>query len=477
LGITSEPVYASPAAWYLGDLKEDEVVTLTYLAKVTEEVEPGIYKDLAWTQGEDLLGGGVLGYAETEGKINDIFVGTQVEVVVEDDIETEVDVDEEEGEVLGISILPATGASTFWVNLVLVLASIGGLLLLIGGIGTMKKDKDKAMKKGKLLAGILGMVFAFLIGSKVYAVSTTVVRLSEPDSSVNDEFDLVFVAMNADGDELKARCYYKYESGSYASFGSEKTIPSSDGGDSKVCAVTDSILDDDGEYSFEVRVTPDDWSNTYYSNEVTVEYDGDGPDKPEYIRKEKVNDCVNKITLKTDDDGETSSVRVYADDDKEIDIDDSHKIETESIGPDEKFSFEHIVSGDDCDKTWYYAVVAFDDAGNASKPRAETITTTTTTTEEEEETTEAILIEGGAGIGGEGAAGVGGEGTEGTEGTEGEEGMEVDMDGDEEGEVLGETTVGEEIRGLLKSPWFWIVIAVLGIVIIRSAVKKSKKQA
>jgi hypothetical protein len=235
--------------------------------------------------------------------------------------------------------------------------------------------------------------------------------------------------------------------------------------------VNDSVLDDSGTYKFYVLVDPD-TADDVKSDTVEVDYDGEGPDKPKYIEKEKINDCVNKITLKTADDGETSSVQIFADDDKEIDIDDSHKIETENIGPDEKFSFEHIVSGDDCDKDWYYAVVAFDDAGNASKPRAETITTTTTTTtEEEEETTEAILVEGGAGIGGEGVAGVGGEGIEGTEGTEGGEGMEVEMGEGEDGEVLGEET-GEEGKTLFKSPWFWIVLAGLGIVIIGATRKK-----
>ncbi|HNU76641.1 MAG TPA: hypothetical protein PKL88_02915, partial [bacterium] len=179
---------------------------------------------------------------------------------------------------------------------------------------------------------------------------------------------------------------------------------------------------------------------------------------------------VNKITLKTADDDETTSVQVFADDDKEIDIDDSHKIETESIGSDEKFDFEHVVSGDDCDKTWYYAVVAFDDAGNASKPRAEEITTTTTTTEEEE--TEAIPVEGGAGIVEGGVAGEGATGPEGAEGEEGEGALEVDFGEGEEGSVLGEETA-KEGKTLFKSPWFWIVSAGLGILII-SATRKKK---
>jgi hypothetical protein len=38
------------------------------------------------------------------------------------------------------------------------------------------------------------------------------------------------------------------------------------------------------------------------------------------------------------------------------------------MGPNETFEFEHIVSGDDCDKDWYYDVVAFDDAETLQTP-------------------------------------------------------------------------------------------------------------
>ena len=95
---------------------------------------------------------------------------------------------------------------------------------------------------------------------------------------------------------------------------------------------------------------------------------------------------------------------------------------------------------------------------------------TTTTTEETEEETGAIPVEGGAGLtGGE----VAGEGAAGPEGMEGGKPVEVNMGEGEEGSVLGEQT-GREGKALFKSPWFWIVSAGLGIVII-SAVKKSKK--
>ena len=478
-------VYASPGDWNLGNMEKDEVVTITYEAKVAANVDPGIYPDVSFAQGKGMGGSSLLALSEgsgfdiNDGIVDENFVGTQVKIAVEKEMEDEVNVKEKkEGDVLGASTkLPATGANTMWLTILLIIASVGGLLLLIGGFGSMSTKKQKEIKKGnKVILGILTFGLVSLFSYKVFAADP-VVRLSQPQSPASSEFNLVFVAMDIEDRKMTAQCWIQKPGASFESFGSSITIDSGKSGDSRICPVTESDLTSEGEYKFLVKVTPEGGSEIS-SNIVTVAYDGTGPDKPKYIEKEKINKCVNKITLKTADDGETSLVRVYADDDKEIDIDDSHKIETESIGPNKKFEFEHLMSGDDCGKTWYYAVVAFDDAGNASKPRSEVLTTTVTTTEEKEEETGAIPVEGGAGIAGVGGevAGEGATGPEGAGGTEDtEEGkpLEVGVGEGEEGSVLGEKT-GEEGKTLFKSAWFWIAAAGLGILII-SATKKSKK--
>lgn len=478
-------VYASPGDWNLGNMEKDEVVTITYEAKVAANVDPGIYPDVSFAQGKGMGGSSLLALSEgsgfdiNDGIVDENFVGTQVKIAVEKEMEDEVNVKEKkEGDVLGASTkLPATGANTMWLTILLIIASVGGLLLLIGGFGSMSTKKQKEIKKGnKVILGILTFGLVSLFSYKVFAADP-VVRLSQPQSPASSEFNLVFVAMDVEDRKMTAQCWIQKPGASFESFGSSITIDSGKSGDSRICPVTESDLTSEGEYKFLVKVTPEDGSEIS-SNIVTVAYDGTGPDKPKYIEKEKINKCVNKITLKTADDGETSLVRVYADGDKEIDIDDSHKIETESIGPNKKFEFEHLMSGDDCGKTWYYAVVAFDDAGNASKPRSEVLTTTVTTTEEKEEETGAIPVEGGAGVAGVGGevAGEGATGPEGAGGTEDtEEGkpLEVGVGEGEEGSVLGEKT-GEEGKTLFKSAWFWIAAAGLGILII-SATKKSKK--
>ena len=50
-GTTPEPTYASPGAWQLGDLAKDEIITLTYKAKIGDQSDPGVYPDMVWATG------------------------------------------------------------------------------------------------------------------------------------------------------------------------------------------------------------------------------------------------------------------------------------------------------------------------------------------------------------------------------------------------------------------------------------------
>ncbi len=80
--VTGEPTYASPGDWELGNMMSGEIVTLTYQAKIADNVTPGIYPDIAFVRGiateatdsPEVLGN--LTVSETP------FVGTDVEVIV-----------------------------------------------------------------------------------------------------------------------------------------------------------------------------------------------------------------------------------------------------------------------------------------------------------------------------------------------------------------------------------------------------------
>lgn len=122
--------YASPGIWDLGDMVAGETVTLTYQADISSSIQSGLYRDLAWAQGSNILGGEVVANDDTG-----VFVGTDVNIVRSDTSGTSINV-VREGQVLGASTeLPATGASALWLLVAGVLgitgASAMGLGLLI----------------------------------------------------------------------------------------------------------------------------------------------------------------------------------------------------------------------------------------------------------------------------------------------------------------------------------------------------------
>ncbi len=76
--ITTEPTYASPGTWQLGNVVGGEVITLTYLANILSIVTPGAYPDIAFVAGIDQDEQEVLGNVTTA---DTPFVGTTVAVI------------------------------------------------------------------------------------------------------------------------------------------------------------------------------------------------------------------------------------------------------------------------------------------------------------------------------------------------------------------------------------------------------------
>ena len=475
IGSISEPVYASPGTWQIGTLDTDEVYTIKYAAKVLNDVDSGTYKDLAWTEGTDLLDRDVLGQADSLGYVADNFVGTDLNISNDDqpkevkaDVDEEEEEIEEEGDVLGASTvnLPATGLNTMWLNLVLGLFAFGGLLLIFGGAGKMLGKKIKSFI---ILPMVLGL--GILFSDNAYALSYINVRISEPQTPVIGEFNLNFVALDIKGRELTAACYVKSpSSSSFVPF--EENIDISAGGNTYNCLVTDAVLDENGDYKFKVVVDAE-GGDTAESAEVSVYYDGEGPDKPKYIEKNKTGSCTYEIEFKTANDGETSYVEVYRDFDTEINVNDSTKIRTITIGPDEKDSFDQTLSGSECDDTPYYAVRAFDSAGNASDVRAEEVVTKITV-EKEGKTTESTTEEVLGAIEVVGGAEIGGAAT--TEGATAEETTGPLVE-EEVPEVLGEQTVkpASVAKTLFKSPLFWVVMVLALLLVSLGVYKKSQE--
>ena len=489
-----EPTYSSPGEWDIGDMTDGQEIVLTYQTEIQSGVTPGIYPDLAWADGVNLSGDSVYATSESnncatsgcdDGIVSENFVGTKVSLEVIPEIKETAEVKvkhEEKGEVLGASTeLPATGISPAWINAVLSIAFLGGLLMLIGGMGTMLRKetikKTSTRRNGKIkkvlvmFAVIAGMGMLFTARSyaqETAVINPLVVRIEEPDSPTSKSFNLSFVVLDIEQrDPITSKCYKKFQTDSnFTQFGSDVVISNSEGGNSHNCAVDSGVLNKVGTYEFQVKAyAGDDQSD---SDIVTVKFDNTSPDRPKYIEKDKKSSCKYEVSLRTADDGQTSYVWIYRDFSRDMDLNMGNRIKTKNLGPDEKYTFTDELYGGDCGHTPYYAVIAFNAIGNHSEPRAETVVkTVTVTTTETKETAGAIEVLGGANLP---------SGTEGGTGGQIPSGSEA---GGEGGAVLGETVTNAGLWGsvlnVLRSPWFWLIILVVGFIIVRVFKKKNKK--
>lgn len=506
----NEPTYASPGDWDLGTLAPNEVVTLTYDAKILEEAVDGIYPDLAFATGRiyregemenwrkegdmelSLLGTRIVHAQELEpepepeseiifaravdsgfpingGVVDDNFVGTQVKVNVEPPAEepkVEIEEDEiiEEEEVLGAAIqrLPATGPEIPVVGIALV-CILAGLALLIKHVRT----------------ALMVFLLMGIIAQKAYAApENLVLRISDPETPTKQAFGVDYVALDLKDRNVTAKCYLKKPGEiTYTIFQTDNLIP---GGDSGTCKVSEAMLTSEGTYYIKVTAEARTEPNKDNAEKTTnVSYDNTGPNKPKWIEKDKKSDCEYEVSFKTSDDGQTSYVEVYRSDDKEFTVGPGSRIRTINIGPDEEDAFTHMLYGSDCGSS-YYAVRAFDDAGNYSDVRVEeveNIIIKEVVTEGEETIT---AVEAGVPLG-EGVVlegEVAGE-EEATEGETPEEGEEEEAQEPSMGEEgTGEETGEEgEILGIGRGrfPWVWIFLAGIIIVFIVTIMRTRKK--
>jgi len=468
-GTTPEPTYASPGLWTLGDMQAGEIVTLTYVTDIDPDQQPGEYKDIAWTEGtasSDPLSTRVMGNESTG-----FFVGTSAIVDIGEIPEVEVKTEEEiieitEGEVLGIS-LPATGADNVWMFIIANLFGAGLIFILIG-FYLKRSRRDNGQK-------VLMQIFALLVAGVVFSspayAAGLLIRIEEPKSPNNLEtLDLNFVVMDIENQPVDVKCF-KQGPGeiAFTQFGStQTTIP---GGDTGYCPISTSILSGEGTYKFYAEAETFLPADNSTSQTVTIEHDSQKPGKPHNLEKDKNGSCKYDISFTTDNDGgDTVRVEVYRSDDKEFYVNSSTKIKDINVGSDTDVNF--INDKPSCGKTYYYAVRAFDAAGNGSKILVEelqkekiTIITEGETVVEESvfgEVIGAIEIE-------EGTTEVGEEETEEAK----EEAAEIE-------EVLGieeEAGVIESLISRLLRIFKWpVIIVLILIVFFYVKEKRGKKQ-
>ena len=450
--VVTEPTYASPGKWGLGNMAEEETIIVSYKAHISSEIDPGTYKDVAWAKGT-FNQGTLLAVSSTDANTN--FVGTQVEVDVENDSpKAEVNVDVEIEEVLASTSirLPDTGASSIWGIAIITLFLIGLVFVAVGMLENIKKTMMSAI----VLAAVLNML---VTGGQAYAAeNTTSLKIETPDEKTNGSFMLGFVALDLENKYLTAKCFVmRPDEASFTQFGN--TIDLGAGGNSANCEVTDDMLTAEGDYAFKVKVYTEETEQE--SETVHVDFDKDGPDKPSWIKKREKAECKYEVTLKTaDDNGVTDYVEVYRSNDNEFDANENTRIKTVNIGSNEEYTFIDELDNEDCDDTPYYAGRAFDEAGNASSVRPENgVTITRTITNEQADGARAIPV-GGINLGTT-TTGV----TEtSTERNINDFGLEIDGNNDF-GDVLGEETFDSEslINKSEKSPnkVLWVILAIV----------------
>jgi LPXTG-motif cell wall-anchored protein len=374
--ITTEPEYNEGlATWNLGDMKEGEIVTLTYTAKINLLNEPGLYKDIAFVQGDSLLAkkdsGDVLGisydpseYLHTD-TLGDNFVGTKVLVV---------EPIEEGGEVLGAStalILPKTGAETY--------ITLGAIISMILGIFLLFFKKRKT--------SILLITFVFTIGIftllkpvQTYAQTTAKVsvRLEEPKIGITDrEFNITYVALSIPVKPITVQCQYSLDGVNFSNFDISKTTNSGD------CKVDQSIVTGSGTYYFRAIASTTDGGAE--SEVITVKV----ADKPSPVTEYSKAKAVCTYTLKFK--SSTSKVQIFrSDNQKSFYADDTTLITKPYLTVTPNALSTYTDTPADCSKEYYYAVRAVDEYSNVSALVTDNVVTVveqtqTSTSQESEE--------------------------------------------------------------------------------------------
>jgi len=256
----------------------------------------------------------------------------------------------------------------------------------------------------KLVVTIISIILLSLFATPAFAgvlptptptQSTTAlsIRLEQPKSPTNQtDFDITFVTLDVTGRDVTVNCYKKSPTDAdFVLFGSAQTF--ADGGNTGVCTVTSSILNTKGNYTFKVIATAD--SDTK-EDTATVSYNNEGPGEPTGYLKERINTCDYKIKFHSaDDGGKTVKIEVYRSENKTFTADSGSRVDTIILGS--NTDGQSITTPPTCSKEYYFAIRAFDSAGNGSNIVGDSeiiVTTTTTTTTSTTGTTPgAILLE------------------------------------------------------------------------------------
>ncbi|MCJ7826574.1 hypothetical protein MUP56_03085, partial [Patescibacteria group bacterium] len=164
----------------------------------------------------------------------------------------------------------------------------------------------------------------------------------------------------------------------YTQFGSDISLIA--GGNTGSCDVNASVLPANGVYNFKAIAQAG--AETAESEIISLNFSSGNPGDPTDYSKDHISSCQYKIHFKTaDDGGKTTSVEIYRSENTSFTADSGSRVATIAVGSNEVRDYIDNVT---CDKTYYYAVRAFDIGGNGSNVVGDSVinvtyTTTTTT--------------------------------------------------------------------------------------------------
>lgn len=203
------------------------------------------------------------------------------------------------------------------------------------------------------------------------------VKVSQPKSPTNQSsFNVTFTAGDIANRPVTVKCFKKGPSdGSFTQFGPDFNLAA--GGNSDNCVVDNSLVNTQGTYQFYVVAVAD--TDTVTSATISVDYNTSGPGTPSDYSKEQTNSCTFKLKFKTaNDSGKTVKVEFYRSENTSFMADPGTVFASQSIGSNTNGEISNTVPN--CAKTYYYALRAFDSAGNGSGLVGDSFTTTTTNT-------------------------------------------------------------------------------------------------
>ena len=223
----------------------------------------------------------------------------------------------------------------------------------------MAQERRK-MKKIINIVVVFGFLLFLSLG-EIFAGSLTV-RIEKPSSPTSKkDFRIDFVSLDLEQRTVQVDCYYKKPGGSFSLFESKNLKA---GGDSGYCQVDSGEISERRVYDFYVVANAG--SDSITSASVAVEYDDIGPGTPtDYSRVKQLDGCSYEIKFKTaNDNNETAKVELYRSMSAYFTADSNTRIAQVGMGSNLESKF--FTTLPDCAKEYFFAIRAFDGAGNGS---------------------------------------------------------------------------------------------------------------